>query len=161
MPRQLSHLNQTKFLLECPATNRDQVALREFRVEAKASMADDKSNAGSGSKRPYATLDLKATEVEITPVKAGASSAGAKASAAGVPFPAAARTYAEKPSDAAKAGAAQSKADAKADAMPEFLKKDTAKAEATSSASSASSRARDSDDEISGRKGGGFSVTLR
>ncbi|SFV38095.1 COG4223 family protein [Hyphomicrobium facile] len=123
-------------------------------------MADDKSNAGPGSKRPYATLDLKATEVEITPVKVGASSAGAKASAASVPLPAAARSYAEKPSDAATASAAQSQADAKADvradAMPEFLKKDNAKAEATSSASSASSRARDSDDEAVVRKGGGF-----
>lgn len=156
MSRQLSHLNQTKFLLECPATNRDQVALREFRVEAKALMADDKSSAGPGSKRPYATLDLKATEVEITPVRVGASSAGAKASATGVPLPAAARSYAEKPTDTSKAGAAQSQADAKADAMPEFLKKDSAKAEATSSASSASSRARDSDDEIASRKGGGF-----
>jgi hypothetical protein len=155
MSRQLNHLNQTKFLLECPATNRDQVALREFRVEAKASMADDKSSAGPGSKRPYATLDLKATEVEITPVKVGASSAGAKAVGAGVPLPAAARSYAEKPTDAPKAGAAQSQSDAKADAMPEFLKKDNAKAEAASSAS-ASSRARDPDDDVVIRKGGGF-----
>lgn len=122
-------------------------------------MADDKSSAGPGAgKRPYATLDLKATEIEITQVKGGTSSTGAKALGAGVPFPAAAQSYAEK-ADAQKAGDAQSKVDAKADAaMPEFLKKEKAKAAAASSASSASgvSSAKDADDGVVVRKGGGF-----
>ncbi|MFA7306408.1 MAG: hypothetical protein WC026_07020 [Hyphomicrobium sp.] len=70
-------------------------------------MADDKSNKGSGSapgapaKRPYATLDLKATEIKITPVAKGADPGASKGASRAsslpeqqVPFPAAASTYA-------------------------------------------------------------------
>src|SRR5260221_8871203 len=71
-------------------------------------MADDKSSANTGAgpgsgKRPYATLDLKATEVNITPVKGGFSSASSSAAAgAEVPRPAAARSYAAETGDASE-----------------------------------------------------------
>ena len=70
-------------------------------------MADDKSSKGAGgrpagpAKRPHATLDLKATEIKITPVAKGTepkTSTGASGATPSpeqhVPFPAAAWTYA-------------------------------------------------------------------
>jgi hypothetical protein len=64
-------------------------------------MADDKPGVSpSGStKRPYTTLDLKATELSVEPAKGGASSAQANASADEVPRPASARSYASGPKD--------------------------------------------------------------
>jgi hypothetical protein len=72
-------------------------------------MTDGKSNTGKGNppggppKRPYATLDLKATEIKITPVAKTAGSTASRDSASGavppesgVPFPAAASAYATK-----------------------------------------------------------------
>lgn len=62
-------------------------------------MADDKSSTGKGStpggpaKRPYATLDLKATEIKITPVGKAPSETQMTFN---VPLPAAASTYATK-----------------------------------------------------------------
>ncbi|WP_045837490.1 COG4223 family protein [Hyphomicrobium sp. 99] len=117
-------------------------------------MADDKSSAGSNAgKRPYATLDLKATEVETT-AKSDSSKAGAKAPGADVPLPAAARSYAEKPADA------QAKADT---STPRFLKNDNAKSSSASSAAASASTSGassapddDDDDDIVVRKRGGF-----
>jgi len=71
-------------------------------------MADDKSSTGKGStpggpaKRPYATLDLKATEIKITPVGKAGEGASPRTAASeaqtkfNVPLPAAASTYATK-----------------------------------------------------------------
>ncbi|MGO4682466.1 COG4223 family protein [Hyphomicrobium sp. 2TAF46] len=114
-------------------------------------MADDKSSAGSSAgKRPYATLDLKATEIENTPAKGQSSPETAKGLGADVPLPAAARSYAETSADA----------EAKADtSTPKFLKSDSAKSSASAGASaSAAGGARDDDDEedIVIRKRGGF-----
>lgn len=71
------------------------------------------SDAFSGGTRPYATLDLKATEIKVTPIERSAStprrddpSAAAKA-----PGPAPASTYAQKPT--ATAGTSM-----KSDAIP-------------------------------------------
>ena len=61
-------------------------------------MADDKSDAGKGAaqsgtgKRPYATLNLKATEIKVTPV-AGRSQPAASVETE-TPRPAPARSYA-------------------------------------------------------------------
>ncbi len=86
-------------------------------------MADDKSGAGSSGasgKRPYATLDLKATEINVTPLKG--SSARASAQADEVPRPASARSYAAGPSNtreephAGKSGEASNAASASASA---------------------------------------------
>jgi len=93
-------------------------------------MADDKSpSAKSGAgKRPYATLDLKATEIAVTPVvsRAGAAAASAtaksdpaSASAAEVPRPAPASSYvgafaaASEPKSESKMEAERPKADPK------------------------------------------------
>ncbi len=68
-------------------------------------MADDKSSKGSSAppgapaKRPHATLDLKATEIKITPVAKGPEPAASKSATRAapdkqVPFPAAASAYA-------------------------------------------------------------------
>ena len=68
-------------------------------------MADDKSSKGSSAppgapaKRPHATLDLKATEIKITPVAKGPEPAASKSASRAVPdkqvpFPAAASAYA-------------------------------------------------------------------
>ncbi len=145
--------------------------LRELRVEAKASMADDKSGAGSNAaKRPYATLDLKATEIQTSPPKGGSSSpTGPKALGADVPLPAAARSYAQKPAaEPAKANAsAATGTDAGRDtSTPKFLKNDNTKtASAASSASAAASTSRagsssvaddDDDDDIIVTKRSGF-----
>ncbi|MBS0238776.1 MAG: hypothetical protein JSR89_10170 [Proteobacteria bacterium] len=114
-------------------------------------MADDKSSAGSSAgKRPYATLDLKATEIENTPAKGGTSPETAKPLGADVPLPAAARSYAEMSADA------EGKADT---STPKFLKSDGAKSSASAGASTAGAAGvRDDDDEedIVIRKRGGF-----
>lgn len=74
-------------------------------------MADDKSSKGAGgsppggqAKRPHATLDLKATEIKITPVGKSADASATKPAASvepttnqQVPLPAAAWTYAAAP----------------------------------------------------------------
>ena len=115
-------------------------------------MADDKSSAGSSAgKRPYATLDLKATEIENTPAKGEASPAAAKALGADVPLPAAARSYAGTSADS----------EAKADtSTPKFLKSDSARSSSASAGASTAGAgsARDDDDEedIVIRKRGGF-----
>ncbi len=114
-------------------------------------MADDKSSAGSSAgKRPYATLDLKATEIENAPARGAASPETAKALGADVPLPAAARSYAETSADS----------EAKADtSTPKFLKSDSAKSSASAGASTVGAgSARDDDDEedIVIRKRGGF-----
>jgi hypothetical protein len=76
-------------------------------MKAKAPMADDKSTTAKSagqigaSKRPQATLDLKATEIKVTPVAGksqfGAASTGASASAAASASSADARSEAETP----------------------------------------------------------------
>lgn len=135
--------------------------LRELRVEAKASMADDKSGAGSNAgKRPYATLDLKATEIQTNPPKGSSPGTEPKALGADVPLPAAARSYAEK-----KPAGEQAKADNSRDtSTPKFLKSDNAKTSsgAPASAAAATSRAGssvaddDDDDDIVIKKRSGF-----
>ncbi|RUP00046.1 hypothetical protein [Hyphomicrobium sp.] len=67
-------------------------------------MADEKKGSVSGSgagKKPYATIDLKATEISAAPSKGNAASSGG--ASADVPRPAAARTYADD-SEQANAG---------------------------------------------------------
>jgi hypothetical protein len=76
-------------------------------MKAKAPMADDKSTTAKtagqigASKRPQATLDLKATEIKVTPVagksQSGAASTGASASAAASASSVDARSEAETP----------------------------------------------------------------
>jgi hypothetical protein len=76
-------------------------------MKAKAPMADDKSTTAKiagqigASKRPQATLDLKATEIKVTPVAGksqfGAASTGASASAAASASSVDARSEAETP----------------------------------------------------------------
>jgi hypothetical protein len=90
-------------------------------------MTDGKSSKGTGStpggpaKRPHATLDLKATEIKITPVGKGTESAAPKGASTAtplreqqVPLPAAASTYATQSSTRA-----QSNAEARMKAEPE------------------------------------------
>lgn len=106
-------------------------------------MADDKSGAGSGAgsgKRPFATLDLKATEISATPVKGAASSAQSSAAADDVPRPAAARSYAT--------GSNETRA-----------QQDTAKARASdaASASSASTAKNEEPKVVVHKRGGIFS----
>lgn len=73
-------------------------------------MADDKAGKGAGgapgnpAKRPYATLDLKATEIKITPVAKGSDAGPAKGARSDtsptqqqVPLPAPASAYAAQP----------------------------------------------------------------
>lgn len=82
-------------------------------------MADEKSGAGSNGgagKKPYATLDLKATEVKVTPVKPSATAQSSSAASGEVPRPAAARTYADEPKSDAKATSGASKSDNKSNA---------------------------------------------
>lgn len=77
------------------------------------------ASEASASKRPHAALDLKATEIKVTPVAAAASSsASAKVEAIKTPLPAPASSYAEtakasapeaKPSTSASAAASTSK----------------------------------------------------
>ncbi|MES1179659.1 MAG: hypothetical protein ABUL43_00525, partial [Hyphomicrobium sp.] len=88
-------------------------------------MADEKSGAGSsgGGKRPYATLDLKATEINVAPAKGSASASSAASSE--VPGPAAARTYADASGEAGKA-----KSEARAQSG--FAKSENASASASS-----------------------------
>lgn len=66
-------------------------------------MADDKSGSGSSGgqgKRPYATLDLKATEVDVKPVKGSSADEAARRGGDEVPRPASARSYAGGSADA-------------------------------------------------------------
>jgi hypothetical protein len=90
-------------------------------------MTNGKSSKGTGStpggpaKRPHATLDLKATEIKITPVGKGTESAAPKGASTAtplreqqVPLPAAASTYATQSSTRA-----QSNAEARMKAEPE------------------------------------------
>lgn len=102
-------------------------------------MADDKKNSPKDSavndpkiKRPYATLDLKATEIKVTPIAekssqsiaaeaarlAASAMAGKPQNKEEVPLPAPASTYAEAVSaaqSAATGASASIKSDAKAD----------------------------------------------
>ncbi|MFA5957587.1 hypothetical protein [Hyphomicrobium sp.] len=74
-------------------------------------MADEKSGAGSSSgaaKRPYATLDLKATEVNVAAKGSAAASSSSAAVSGDVPRPAAARSYADDVSPEKSAASAQS-----------------------------------------------------
>jgi hypothetical protein len=120
-------------------------------------MADDKSSTGKATppggsaKRPHATLDLKATEIKITPVAKGSGSA---ASATGpratsqqerqVPMPAAASTYA-----AAESARPQSNSEARMQAEPQ-------KSEPAKSSSAATGRSADPKVVVD-RRGGFFS----
>ncbi len=77
-------------------------------------MADEKSGSGLGSgsgaggaKRPYATIDLKATEVKAAPVTGSAAASSASAASSEVPGPAAARTYAGEAEQPKKGSQAQ------------------------------------------------------
>jgi hypothetical protein len=120
-------------------------------------MADDKSSKGTGStpggpaKRPYATLDLKATEIKITPVAKGTESATSKGTSRAtplseqtVPLPAAASTY------AASAGTrTHSNSEARMQAEPQ-------KSEQTKSSSSAAGKPADAKVVVD-RRGGFFS----
>lgn len=118
-------------------------------------MADDKSSANTGAgpgsgKRPYATLDLKATEVNITPVKGGFSSASSSAAAgAEVPRPAAARSYAETGDTSEPKSEGRMQSESSKSEKPE-----TASNAATSSASAA--RAANDDAKVVIPKRGGF-----
>jgi hypothetical protein len=65
-------------------------------------MADEKTGSGTdggAGKRPYATLNLKATEVNVTPVKASSAAASSSSANADVPRPASAGSYAGAPND--------------------------------------------------------------
>ncbi|AGK59933.1 hypothetical protein HYPDE_41323 [Hyphomicrobium denitrificans 1NES1] len=120
-------------------------------------MADDKSSKGTGStpggpaKRPYATLDLKATEIKITPVAKGTESATSKGasrttplSEQQVPLPAAASTYA-----ASASTRTQSNSEARMQAEPQ-------KSEQARSSSSATGKPADARVVVD-RRGGFFS----
>ena len=124
-------------------------------------MADGKSSSGKGNqpgaeKRPYATLDLKATEIKITPV-AKSESASSRNSASGsvppasaVPLPAAASSYAtdEVARDQANSGA-RMKSDSD--------QAETVMSDASSATASASTNARTSTNpphpKVEGRNG--------
>ena len=113
-------------------------------------MADDKSssNAGAG-KRPYATLDLKATEIKPSSVKGSSSSAGSS-SGAEVPRPAAARSYAAATGDT-------SEPKSEAPMQSDSSKSEKPKAASSASASSASTASAANDDaEVVVQKRGGF-----
>ncbi|MET0407867.1 MAG: hypothetical protein ABW006_05825 [Hyphomicrobium sp.] len=110
-------------------------------------MADDKpgagANAGAG-KRPYATLDLKATEVNVTPVKGSSSSARSSAAADDVPRPAAAGSYAAGPDETrSQSGASKSE-------------KPFASSASASSAASSSDAPKSDDGRVIVQKRGGF-----
>lgn len=112
-------------------------------------MVDEKSGAGSSGgagKKPYATLDLKATEVKVSPVK---SSAAAQSATGGeVPRPAAAGSYAEEPKKSdAKATSGAGKYD-----KPSYDKSGTS---ATSSTASAASAAKSEEPSVVVQKRGG------
>ncbi|MFT3732841.1 MAG: hypothetical protein QM780_15705 [Hyphomicrobium sp.] len=80
-------------------------------------MADEKSGAGSNGgagKRPYATIDLKATEIKVTPVK-GSQTESSSAAAGDVPRPAAARSYAETAGEAKSSASAAAGTSAKSE----------------------------------------------
>lgn len=120
-------------------------------------MTDGKSSKGTGTpppggpaKRPYATLDLKATEIKITPVGKGTESATPKGASTAtspreqqVPLPAAASTYAAQSSTRN-----QSNSEARMQAEPE-------KSEQAKSSSSATSKPADAKVVVERR--GGFS----
>lgn len=123
-------------------------------------MTDGKSSKGTGStpggpaKRPHATLDLKATEIKITPVGKGTESAAPKGASTAtalreqqVPLPAAASTYATQSSTRA-----QSNSEARMKAEPE-------KSEQAKSASSATDKPADAKVVIE-RRGGFFSYLV-
>lgn len=131
-------------------------------------MADDKSGTGKGTaksgtgKRPYATLDLKATEIKVTPVAGkspppAAAAADSPKSAASVevetPLPAPARSYAM-----AANGNGEPQRDTKMQTpsnKPEKAKSQTsAAAGATTSAPGAGSNEPEAD--VVGRRRGGF-----
>jgi hypothetical protein len=128
-------------------------------------MADDKSSAGKGAppgkpgKRPYATLDLKATEIKVTPIAQKADAAAtnggpnnAKPAAIEVPLPAPASSYATKP-DARD----QSKSEARMQAEPSKSEKVKAASSAASNASFAARTAgSDTDAKVVVEKHGGF-----
>ncbi len=124
-------------------------------------MADDKSNAGPGAgadtnagsaKRPYATLDLKATEVNVPPVKAGSSAAGSSATGAEVPRPAAARSYAGGTEDAS-----EPKSEARMQSESSKSEKPKAGSSASASSASAASAAKDDAKVVVQKRGGFFS----
>lgn len=119
-------------------------------------MTDGKSSKGTGTppggpaKRPYATLDLKATEIKNTPVGKGTESATPKGASTAtspreqqVPLPAAASTYAAQSSTRN-----QSNSEARMQAEPE-------KSEQAKSSSSATSKPADAKVVVERR--GGFS----
>ncbi|MBS0249431.1 MAG: hypothetical protein JSR78_00005 [Proteobacteria bacterium] len=112
-------------------------------------MADEKSGAGSSGgagKKPYATLDLKATEVKVSPVK---SSAAAQSAAGNeVPRPAAAGSYAEE----AKKSDAKPTSGANQSGKPRY---DKSSASAASSSASTASAAKPEEPSVVVQKRGG------
>ncbi|HET6388987.1 hypothetical protein [Hyphomicrobium sp.] len=131
-------------------------------------MADDKSGAGSNAgKRPYATLELKATEIQTSPPKGSASGTGPKSLGADVPLPAAARSYAVKPAaEPAKANTDRETAAGPDTSTPKFLRSDSTRSASSASASAAASAPPagnsdadedDDDDIVVTKRGGVFS----
>ena len=135
-------------------------------------MADDKSTTAKGSgqmgvdKRPHATLDLKATEIKVTPVAGKSPSSAASAAAAAsdtsnrdalseaeTPRPAPASSYA-----AASTDSGEPKSELKMQAQPNKTEKAKSAWSAPDAASAAASNAasRASETKVVVEKRGGF-----
>ena len=131
-------------------------------------MADDKSGTGKGAaqggtgKRPYATLNLKATEIKVTPLTgksqtATAATADASKSAASVevetPRPAPARSYAT-----AATGNGEPQRDTKMQTPPNKPEKATIGSSAAGSAARSAQNAGPKEPEatVVGKRRGGF-----
>lgn len=109
-------------------------------------MADEKSGAGANGgagKKPYATLDLKATEVKVTPVKTAAASGSSSTASSEVPRPAAARTYSDEPQGEAQASSGPSK-------------NEKSRASAASAGAASASAERSEEPKVVVQKRGGF-----
>jgi hypothetical protein len=119
-------------------------------------MADDKSDTGKGAaqsgtgKRPYATLNLKATEIKVTPV-AGRSQPAASVETE-TPRPAPARSY------AMAADGNEPPRDTKMQTPPN--KPEKAKSGASAAASATSTAPKEPDASVVGRKRGGLASHL-
>ncbi len=115
------------------------------------------TNNQSGSKRPYATLDLKATEIKVS--KIGESAGASAATPASVPLPLPPSAYATQTppeANAAKPAAAAPSA-AQAAAAARATASDKASSAAAPSAASASTKAAASETVIVKKRGGFFS----
>ena len=118
-------------------------------------MADDKSDAGKGaaqsgtSKRPYATLNLKATEIKVTPVASRSQPAASVETE--TPRPAPARSYAM-----AADGNGEPARDTKMQTPPNKPEKAKSGASAAAGPSAPSTAPKEPDAGVVGRKRGGF-----